>query len=96
MSLFSPAPIPFTTSDGPSSLADAGPNRPYLVRELCCERAQSRRLAELGIVPGAAVSVLRGGRRGALIVKVDACRLGIGRAVASKVIVAPAPDGAGS
>ena len=50
----------------------------------------SRRIAELGLVPGAIVSIVGdAGGRGPVIVKTNGTRIGLGRGMARCVIVRP-------
>lgn len=76
-------------TDETISLLFAWPGQAFRVAELDCGEMAARRLTELGMVPGARVEVLRSGRFGSLIVKVDSCRLGLGRGLAAKVLLAP-------
>jgi Fe2+ transport system protein FeoA len=41
------------------TLADLAPGATAVVVEVCCERAVARRLMEMGLLPGTAVSVVR-------------------------------------
>lgn len=82
-------------TDETISLLFAWPGQAFRVAALDCGEMAARRLTELGMVPGARVEVLRSGRFGSLIVKVDACRLGLGRGLAAKVRLAPVVATAG-
>jgi Fe2+ transport system protein FeoA len=82
---------PIRTDDLPLLLA--WPGQAFRVVDLDCGECAARRLVALGLIPGSNVEVLRNGRFGALIVKVDSCRLGLGRGLAAKVRVSPVGNG---
>ncbi len=48
-----------------------------------------RRLADLGLTPGVAVTVISSGRPGQVVIEVRGSRLALGRGVAGKIIVRP-------
>jgi Fe2+ transport system protein FeoA len=83
---------PVKTDTLPLIMAWPGPI--FRVTCLDCGELAARRLTELGMVPGARIEVLRAGRFGSLIVKVDSCRLGLGRGLAAKVILTPVAEAA--
>lgn len=63
------------------------PGEPALVHALAGGRGVARRLAELGLVPGATVRVLSAGRGGPVLVEVRGSRIALGRGMADKVLV---------
>ncbi|HIE47533.1 TPA: ferrous iron transport protein A [Candidatus Bipolaricaulota bacterium] len=50
-------------------------------------RGATRRLAELGLTPGAAVRVLSAARGGPVLVEIRGSRIALGRGMAAKVLV---------
>lgn len=47
----------------------------------------TRRLADLGIIPGVPIRVVGGGHGGPSIIELRGCRLGLGRGLMQKILV---------
>ena len=75
-------------------LAMATEGRPVVVRSTTAGKALERRLIEMGIVTGTVVTVLQQDADGPLLLAVGDTRIGIGRGMAMKIMVAPAGDDA--
>jgi ferrous iron transport protein A len=69
------------------SLADLGPNRWAVVRQLTGGRGFVARLAALGFTPGVAVQVLQNFGHGPLLALVRDTRVALGRGEAAKIWV---------
>ncbi|NBC32295.1 MAG: hypothetical protein GVY13_06420 [Alphaproteobacteria bacterium] len=57
-------------------------------------RAADRRLVEMGITVGSEITLVQGGGEGPLLIAVSDMRLGLGRGMAHKVLVAPIGEAA--
>jgi len=73
----------------PLSLAPAG--EPLTIIDVCAGQQLRRRLADLGLMPGAVVEVVRSLGHGPVILAVHNTRLALGRGASHKVLVEPAP-----
>ena len=67
-------------------LANAPEQRPFKVERLSGSRTQSLRLVEMGMMPGAEVSVMQRSH-GMMVVRVGGTRLGLARTVANCILV---------
>ena len=83
--------VPDRVRDREVSLGTVSPGRAFLVSRVDAGGRATRRLFDMGLAPGARVTVLSSRRFGPLIVMADRCRLGIGRGLAEKVLVCPEP-----
>jgi len=75
---------------GAITLADLAPGSEAIVRGVAAGLGVARRLADMGIVPGTIIRVVRrNALRGPVEVEVRGTRLLLGRGIASKVLVEP-------
>ncbi len=68
-------------------LSRAEPGETVTVAALRAGWGLQRRLADLGLTPGASVRVISSGRPGQVVIEVRGSRLALGRGVAAKVMV---------
>ena len=68
----------------------AAEGSPVVVKGCTAGKALERRLIEMGIVTGKVVTVLQGDVDSPLLLAVGDTRIGIGRGMAMKIMVAPA------
>jgi ferrous iron transport protein A len=74
-------------------LSRAAPGERVIISSLRAGWGLQRRLADLGLTPGTAVTVISSGRPGQVVIEVRGSRLALGRGVASKVMVRAAGAG---
>ncbi len=77
--------------DMPLSLAVSG--RKLVVSAVHAGFGLQRRLADMGLVPGAPVMVISGSHPGPLIIEIKGSRLGLGFGLAQKILVKETADG---
>jgi len=73
-------------------LAMAGDDQSLLVRAIHGGRRCRRQLMDMGLHPGRQITVIRGKGRGPLLIQTGQTRLGLGRGMAEKIEVIPAPE----
>lgn len=78
--------------DANMPLALAPLNRPLTVIRITAGCGLSRRLADLGIVPGVELRLVNPDTLGPVIVDLKGARLALGRGVAQRVMVVEKPD----
>lgn len=64
-------------------------SRVAVIREIRAGRGLNRRLAEMGLVHGARIKLIKGGPPGPVIVELNGSRLALGAGMAMKIIVEP-------
>ena len=91
MSKDDPADTREAIPERPFPLTLLEPGRPAKIVEIACPgRGICRRLAAMGLQPGARVRIVAATGPGGLIVERDGCRMAVGRGMGHRLLVLPA------
>jgi Fe2+ transport system protein FeoA len=76
-------------SENDIPLCFADKDRVYIISQIVHGQDLSRRLIDMGLIPGTEISIYKGGHPGPVIICVKGCKLILGCAVAHKIMVHP-------